>query len=132
MYSIRAYKHSDFMTLRQWYVDSGVCPPEEGMLVEDGTFILEVEGIPALSQTVYLTQSKELCYLEGIIKNPAFKQVSLEALIPPLWDTIFSFAKDRGYKNILGYCVVDKLKDKYVRLGLTRSMDNLSAFTRSL
>jgi hypothetical protein len=130
-YNIRPYKESDFETIHSWWIAAGECPPARGMMISNGTFVLEVDGVPALTQTVLLTQSKELCYLEGIAKNPEFKE-SLESLIPPLWETVFQYAKDRGYKNILGYCKVEKLKNKYQKLGLVKVMDNLSAFTREL
>lgn len=129
-YLIRPYTHKDFEMIASWWTMQGESAPIFGMMVEDGTFVLEIDGIPALTQTVLLTQSKELCYLEGFCKNPEFKKISLECYVPLLWDQVFSYAKNKGYKRILGYCKVDKLKNKYKRLGLIQVMDNLSGFTK--
>lgn len=129
---IRPYKKEDFKTLQKWYLDSKVAAPQDDMLSEDGTFILYLNGIPALSQTLLMTKGTSVAYFEYLIKNPQFKGISLEQPLAVLRDYIFSYAKDHGYKYIFTYGNVDKLKDKYERMGFTRAMDNLSAFYRSL
>lgn len=129
---IRAYKPEDFQMLSSWSIGYGQSAPLEGMFSEDGTFILEIAGMPALSQSVLFTQSKQICYLELCIKNPAFRGINLESDLSVLWDHIFSYAKEKGYKNIFGYAMVDKLKVKYERMGLIKVADNLSSFSRSL
>jgi len=131
-YNIRSYQHSDFETLCSWYEGYNQPKPLEGMFCEDGTFILEVDNQPVISQSVLFTQSKQICFLELCIKNPKFKSINLESILSLLWDHIFSYSRSKGYKNIFGYALEEKLKNKYVHMGLTRVSDNLSSFSRTL
>ncbi len=128
---IRSYKPSDFDMICKWWTDQNECPPLQGMMIPDGTFILEKNKVPALSLTVFLTQSKEIAYLEGFIKNPEFKE-SLEKEAHTLWQHCFDYAKFYGYTRVICYCMQEKLKQKYVRLGMTLSGNNLTSFVRSL
>lgn len=129
-YNIRPYNHSDFSEIVSWWTHYGEPAPLEGMMTPNGSFVLELDGVSALTQTVLLTQSKELCYLEGFCKNPEFRNVSLESYIAPLWDEVFNYAKARGYKRILGYCKVPSLEKKYERLGLVKAGSQMSVFTK--
>lgn len=129
---IRPFKDTEFEMIRQWYLDAGVNPPESEMLMENGTLVVELDGIPAIAQTILFTQSKSFCFLECLIKNPVFKGINLEPYLVLLANTLFELAKEQGYKNMFTYGNVGKLKDKYKRLGFTQSLDNLSAFYRRL
>jgi hypothetical protein len=131
MYTIRPYERKDATMLQSWYKDQGQNVPHEDFFCETGTFLLQLNGEDAIAQGIYVTQSMELCYLEGLIKNPAIK-VNLEEALVYLLDFLSTWAKDAGYKNLITYCAVEKLKPKYERIGLTRSMDNLSVFYKRL
>jgi hypothetical protein len=131
-HNIRPYKHSDYENIVSWWLSYNECPPVFGMMVEDGTFVLQLNNVPALSLTVFLTQSKEISYLEGFIKNPVFKDISLEDYDRLLWDHCFNYAKLRGYKRIVALCEEPKLFNKYKRLGMTEICSSLKSFTREL
>jgi hypothetical protein len=128
---IREYTPSDFSIISSWWTDQKECSPVEGMMIEDGTFILESDNVPALSLTVFKTQSKEMAYLEGFIKNPVFKR-SLEKEAAALWEHCFQYAKNCGYKRLVCYCLVDKLVEKYKRFGMIQTTSNLNSFVRVL
>lgn len=126
---VRPYKNSDYSELCSWI---GLQLPE-GMLVENGTFILELDNVPALTLTVFLTQSKQIAYLEGFNKNPLFKERNLETEGQKLWDHCFNFAREQGYARLLccAEARVDKLKAKYQRFGMTKTID-LTGFVKEL
>lgn len=115
-----------------WWNHYKETPPIAGMMIEDGTFILEIDKIPALSLTVFLTQSKEIAYLEGFIKNPHFENISLHEVSQSLWDHCFLYAKNKGYKRLLAYCNNDKLKKKYQQFGMVNVLEPLSGFVKEL
>lgn len=130
--NIRQYKNEDYEMIKSWHIISTGETPMDGLMIENGTFILERANIPALCLTVLLTQSNQVSYCFGYIKNPLFKEQNLENEGRALWEHCFSFAKEKGYNNILCFSNVDKLKDKYQRFGMRKTMDNLSSFVRNL
>ena len=128
--NIRPYKHEDFDTICSWWNTSTNQVPPVGLMIEDGTFILEINKVPALCLTVLKTQSKEICYLFGYVKNPSFNV--LEEQGKKLWDHCFEYAKNSGYKRIMCIAHIDNLKLKYERFGMTRTLNNVSTFSREL
>lgn len=131
-YNIRPYSFSDFEMVYSWWTSAKECPPILGMMINDGSFILELNGVPALSLTVFLTQSKEISFIEGFIKNPEFRNTNLEEYGKILWNHCFNYAKDSGYNRIICYCLENKLIDKYKRFGMEQSASNLTSFVRIL
>lgn len=132
MFNIRPYTLSDFDTIHSWWTAAKECPPVLGMMIPNGSFILELDSVPALSLTVFLTQSKEMAYIEGFIKNPLFKGVSLEEQGSALWQECFNYAKNRGYNRVLCLCQEPSLFSKYERFGMRKTANNLSSFVREL
>ena len=128
---IRPYKQQDFSNVANWWKISTNQTPPEGLLIEDGTFILEIDATPALCLTVLKTQSKEISYLFGYVKNPEFKE-TLEEQGKDLWYHCFNYAKNAGYKRIMCIAQIDELKSKYERFGMTRTLNNVSTFAREL
>lgn len=118
---IRSYKPTDYENICSWV---GTRIPE-GMLVENGTFVLEIENVAALTLSVFLTQSKQVAYLMGFYKNPIFKSISLEPFGQQLWNHCFEHAQSKGYKRILCFAEtnVPKLQEKYMRFGMTKTID---------
>lgn len=130
--TIRTYKKEDYQELSRWYESFSSVVPHEDMLSEESTFILEMDGIPAMCQTLLMTKGTSVAYFEYLIKNPDFKIVNLEECLFTLCNHICKFAKLQGYKHIITYGKVEKLNEKYVRGGFIKATDGLSAFYRSL
>lgn len=131
-YSIRSYKAADFNEISSWWKFYNEHPPLEGMMVEDGTFVLEVENVSALSLTAFCTQSKEIAYFEGFIKNPIFYGYNLSEQGQALWNHCFQYLKDKNYKRVICYCKVEALKDKYRSFGMSDNLSGLSSFCKEL
>lgn len=131
--NIRKYQVSDFSMLHTWYTRESV--PQELLIdavSEDGTFILELEGVPSLSLTVLKTQCKQIAYLFNFIKNPEHKDINLEEYGHVLWDHCCNYAKDAGYKRVLCFANIPQLKEKYKRFGMTITSPNLTGFVKEL
>jgi hypothetical protein len=129
-FGIRPYQHSDFETICSWWEASHETAPIPGMMIEYGTFILEIDGAPSMSLTVLLTQSKEISFLEGFIAKPGIEKNLRQEASQCLVNHCYSFAHFKGYKNILCYSKVEKLSKRYESLGMTRSQSGLTGFYR--
>lgn len=130
---IRPYRHSDFETIASWWTDRDSIPPQRGMLVEDGTFVVEGDnGEPLMSQTVLCTQSKDICILEFFCKTSREPQSIPRGLEQVLWKHCYGWAKDRGYKYMIGYSQNEKVCQWLDISGMHRSLGNLQSFWKEL
>lgn len=130
MYKIRSYKKSDFNMIYSWWEQIGEPLPIEGVMIENGSFLLELDNVPALALTILLTQSKELAFIEGFIKNPIFKK-SLEPYSQILWNHCLDYAKNLGYKRVLVLSDKEKLFSKYEHYGMIKTIP-MMCFVREL
>jgi hypothetical protein len=133
MFNIRSFDNGDFEMIASWWTARGELPPLPGMMVEDGTFVLEYDGEPIMSLTVFLTQSRELSYIEGYICRPGVsKEVSHEGG-QMLWNHAYWWATTAGSKRVLCYTNKEKLVERYQDLGMTKSpVNQLSCLYREL
>jgi hypothetical protein len=129
---IKQFKPSDYEMIASWWTSYNEPAPVQGSMISDGTFIMEINKTPALCLTTFLTQSKEVAYIAGFVKNPKFKDINLEPEGKLLWDHCFKFAKDKGYKRVICFSVVSKLADKYERFGMRKTYNNLNSFVKEL
>lgn len=130
-YTIRPYKHSDFKMICGWWLANNERSPIEGTMIENGSFILELDNIPAMILTILLTQSKELAFFEGFVKNPEFKEKSLESYGKKLWDHCLAYGKNLGYKRVIAISDKEKLFSKYERYGMIKTIP-LMCFVREI
>lgn len=132
MLTIRNYRPTDFSAIASWWTDRGDMAPHPGMLVEDGTFVLENDGEPAASQTILCTQSKDICILEFFCKNPKPVHPVPRGFEQVLWKHCFAWAKVRGYKYVVGYSKVERIFPRLEAAGMTRSLGGLQSFFKEL
>lgn len=131
--NIRKYKPADLEIILSWYTREQVQQEIlSDALCEDGTFILEFDGMPIMCLTVLLTQSKQVAYLFNFIKNSKFEDINLEQYGKVLWDHCFHYAKELGYKRVLCFASIPQLKEKYLRFGMQISSPNLTGFVKEL
>ena len=130
--NIKPYKNSDYPEVASWLFLSykQIAPPS--ILLEEGTFILELDNVPALSLTVLLTQTKDMSYIFNFIKNPKFKNNNLEEYGQQLWNHCFDYAKSKGYKQIICFSENEKLTEKYQRFGMKKNLEHLTSFIKEL
>ena len=127
---IRTYQKSDFKMVCSWWIDSKEVGPNEGMMPLESSFIAEIDDIPALAVTVYLTNSKEVAYTENFIGNPKVKGDKRKEAAIVLSDHIFNFVKSYGYKRLM--CMTEKpiLVSRYKELGYFPTLSGLTTLVR--
>lgn len=128
---IRNYQSSDFETVSRWWAHSKEIGPLEGMLPPESTYILELDGIPALCVTIILTNTKEFCYLENFAGNPTVERAQRRKASQLLTKHVTTVAKSLGYKRLLCLAYKGPLKKRYQELGFTRTLDGVSGFCKS-
>ena len=128
---IRNYRKEEFEMINSWWKAAKEIGPLPDMLPEESTFILEMEKQPALCVTVYLTNSKEIAYIENFIGNPELKGIR-SYMVPKLFDHICKFARERGYRRLVALASNEKLVSRYQEIGLTETVKGLTSFAKEL
>lgn len=131
MYNIRYYSTEDYPMLKAWWEASDETPPTERMLPET-TLIMEVNEIPTVAVSVYLTNSPEVCHLANIIGNPEMKGSTRKEACLALVNAAGNMAKAYGYNKMLSFAHKDKVANRFKELGMKPTMSGLSAFIKEL
>lgn len=127
---IRNFKRSEFETVVSWWNKANEQPPVIGMMPEDTTFIAEINGRPSLCVTLYLTNSKEICYVENFVGNPDVNKNKRKEAAKILSDYIAVFAGQLGYKRMMCMCYKEPLVKRYQELGYTPTLNGVTTFIR--
>lgn len=127
---IRAYKDSDYETIASWWTQAGEIGPLPGMMVEDGTFVVEIDGKPVMSQSVWLTQSKCIALFELFIRDPNTKLP--KDVGAKLWQHCFQYAKSRGYNFCITYSKEPRLTERLESFGMNKSLSGLQGLWKEL
>jgi hypothetical protein len=130
--NIRPFKIEEYFMVCQWWTTQGEEAPSLAMMPLESTFMVDVNGNPILAVTLYLTNSKEVCYVENLIGNPEYKTESRKLAAAKLQEFIEQFAKDRGYRHLVCFGYKEKVKNRYVELGYKKTMDNISSFSKEI
>lgn len=129
MYHIRKYNREDFNLLEGWWKQAGEPGPLPTMMLEDSSFIIEKKTIPVYTLTVYLTNCKEVAYLENFARNPEVKDEEAGRL---LVDYVCNFTKNLGYKRVICLTYKHKLIKQYEKYGMKRVLDHITGFNKEL
>lgn len=131
MITIRAYKDDDYEMIKTWWDRAGEVGPLPGMMPLDSSFIASIDGIPALAVCLYLTNTREISYVENFIGNPVMKSLKRREATIVLLDHITRFARDLGYKRMI--CMSEKpvLAQHYKSIGFTPTLSGVTTFVRS-
>lgn len=132
MITIRAYRNSDFDLISSWWDQHGEIGPIPGCMVEDGTFVLELDKQPVMSLTVYLTQSKAISYFEGYVSKPGLSKDIRNKAGNLIFNHAFQYAKSHGYQYMVGYCGKTRLTSRYQQLGFTPSISHLTSLFKEI
>ncbi len=132
MVNIRPYQHADFEQICKWWEFHDEVPPLYGMMVEDGTFIAELNGKPVMTLTALTTQSKEISYFEGYCASPSIETSVSNEIGNILWDHCIQYLKNKGFKRVMLLCSHKKLMYRYQDLGMSVTMTGLYSLVREL
>lgn len=124
--SIRQYNSTDYKEIASW-LDF----PINEQTLNNSTFILEIDNVPAYCLTVYFTNSKELALIENFAGNPKLKE-ERKPYSQVLWVYLEDLAKELGYKQIICLAKEKKLSEKYESFGYSRIMNNVDVMGKVL
>lgn len=130
MNNIRNFDKSDFDMIKAWWKAAKEPHPPIEYLPEDTTFIYSINNVPVYSITVYLTNCKEIAFLENFIKNPEYKNDSTHS--QNFINYIYDFVRDSGYKKVIGMTDKEKLVKRYKELGMKKISENFYSLVREL
>jgi len=118
--------------IQSWWAAHNEVAPTAGMLPPESTFILELSETPALCVSIILTNTKEYCYLENFVGNPAIDRKERFEASGILSDHVSAVAKTLGYKSLICSAYKAPLEKRYEELGFTKILTGLTSFGKSL
>lgn len=129
---VRPYQESDFDEICSWWKEHGEFAPLPGMMTPEGTFVLDLNGMPVMTLSVLMTQTKEISYFEGYCAKPSLEKRLSNALGKLLWNHGYNYLRDRGYKRVIAFTDKTKLAERYEDLGMNQNMQGLTSLGRIL
>lgn len=125
---VRLYEEKDYEMLHKWCAHYGAFgPPKE--TISPTSFIFEQDGQPVSFISLIKTNTN-WCYLENYCGNPEWKHkrdgIAKEALA-----FISEYAKQLGYSRLITFSPNEKLKNQYIKYGLT-PVWNVTEFIKDL
>jgi hypothetical protein len=132
MMQIRSYRESDFAMLNEWWRRHDELGPLPSMVPAETTWVLEIDGCPALSVSLVLTNVPEYCYVENFIGNPELAGPARQSAVADLLQYIEEFARSKGYRRL--FCMAHRgpLKQRYQEIGFTQTLDNVGTFSKEI
>jgi hypothetical protein len=128
---IRQYKDSDYELICSWWHKQGDLAPARNMVPVDSTFVLEIEGCPVLSGSVFTTNTG-MALLENFIGNPEFKK-QRKAYSKQLVDYMADYAKQKGFDRIVAITYSPKLAKYYANdFKLKMAFENVTCLVREM
>lgn len=128
--TIRAYQNSDFEDICRWWEVHDECPPLHGMMVEDGTFIAEVDGKKIMTLTALTTQSKEISFFKGFCASPDLDKKTSNEIANILWEHCIQYLKSKGCRRVIATAIHKKIMFRYQDLGMRVDMNGLYSLSR--
>lgn len=115
---MRHYRDSDFDEIVSWWDAYEQCPPLQGMMIEDGTFVLEREGVLLATLTVLYTQSKKISFLEGFCAKPGLDKEFRNILTQKLFNHACDHLRARGFSRVTILTEHEHLMNRYQEMGM--------------
>jgi hypothetical protein len=128
--TVKRFVSQDWPMVESWWIKAGEIAPLESMMPTDSTFIALIDSVPALSVSLYLTNTPEVAYVENFIGNPDLRGPIRKEATQILLDHISSFAHAAGYKRLM--CMTEKsaLKSHYQSIGFTQTLNGVATFIK--
>jgi hypothetical protein len=115
---IRPYEAVDFEMICKWWEHYLEPAPLYGMMVTDGTFVLELGKEPIMTLTALRTQSPQISYLEGFCAKPGLEKPIRNECAQALFDHSIRYLSERGFVRVLILTDKISLVHRYQDLGM--------------
>ena len=123
-------KEADFDMICGWHIERNMpIPPRDIYPVT--TYIAELDGVPILSCSLFLMNAPGCAKVENLIGS-VNNSVARREAVPMIFRHIESIAKAWGYSRLVLFSYEKHLKEKYEGLGYTRTLENVTTFSKIL
>lgn len=129
--TVRPYRADDWPQVSSWWHASGQPVPAQETMPPESSFIAEIEHEPALAVALYLTNTPAFAFVENFAGNPRLCGSDRREAGKVLADHISNFAKERGFKRLMGTTTHGPLVDRYLALGFQASLTGVTIVVRS-
>ena len=129
---IRPYRKSDFEEIYSWWEEHNEPAPIRGMMVEDGTFVVEWDGKPVMTLTAFMTQSLEISHLAALCSKPGTsKEIRSECISALMHHCVNYLIKNRRRRFVM-FADKAKLVKRYQELGLSIGESGLTVLGKEI
>ena len=131
MLMIRNYSHSDYGMIKQWWEEAQQCVPPEHHMPEESSFVLELDGVPSLAVSLYMT-NVDIAWVDNLIGNPKMKGEDRKKAVKVLLDRLEEFCKSKGKRVLFCMSLSDATTRRYEQLGFLKSQNGVSTFIKEI
>lgn len=130
--SIRPYQPSDLPVISAWWRAQEIGELTSDMVPPETTWILELGAQPALVVSLLVMNIPAMAMVENFIGNPELKGPTRALATKYLLQYIESHARSLGIKHLFCLSNHSKLKQKYMELGFSPTLDDVTTFIKPL
>lgn len=124
---------NDFETVLSWWEFHKEIPPTIDMLPVDSTFMLDNNYDSWLCVTVYLTNSREIAWVDNLVSNPKISSdQDRAAAVELLQSYLESWCRGRGYTKLFCMSETPKLGKRYQELGYIPTASGITTFIKKI
>lgn len=129
---IRPYRQSDYEEICEWWRNHHECHPSDGMMVENGTFVLTFSGVLFVTLTAFYTQSKKVAFLEGFCAKPGIPDGLRHTLAEMLFEHCCDYLRNKGYTRVNILTSEGGLVKRYEELGMSLQVSGLHSLGKEI
>lgn len=120
---------SQIAMIQEWWLDHAEAEIPAGFFPLNSTWIAEIDGVPALSVSLYLTNA-DVCYVENFIGNPTSVGPARREATERLLAYITRKASEFGYTRMVCLAPNEKLREYYKKIGFTETGTGLTSLVK--
>lgn len=124
------YKEAHLPTLKGWWTKLNEAGPEAKMIPET-SYLMYHNNEPILFISLYMTNASVI-WLDNLIGNPDLKGSDRRTCGQLFLSYIDNVAKSHGKDRFFCMSINEKTSARYVELGFTKTLDNVSTFVRGV
>ena len=118
--------------IREWWIAAGSPAPTMDMMPENSSFVLEVDGKPLLAVTVYMTNSKQIAWVDNLISSPLPFKGNRRDYVEEMQKFLEIWAKTEGYKSLFCFSEKEVLVKRYMELGYMPTLKNVTTLVKEI
>lgn len=114
---VRQFTTKDYDMLADWWEQQNQIPPPMYTYQEADSFILCIDGNPAMAVALTYTNNGTMCLADAFIGNPKFSGPLRKRGANVLQNAIERRAKEKGYTTLLALTKEEKVHKRHHELG---------------